>query len=62
MYKTFADLTWKEKRAPQDFNQMLTAYNQLQEEEEEENTEIQKAQAFWNLLESLSSKDAPSKK
>lgn len=50
------------RRSPQDnaaaFNDMLEQYNELQAQTMEENMEMQKAQAFWNPLESLSKSDA----
>ena len=39
---------------------MLNQYNQLQQQTMTENMEMQKAQAFWNPLESMSKKDATS--
>jgi hypothetical protein len=42
------------------FNAMLNQYNQLQQQTMLENMEMQKAQAFWNPLESISKKDATS--
>ena len=44
------------------FSDMLDQYNELQEQTMEENMEMQKAQAFWNPLESMSKQDATSKK
>lgn len=42
------------------FNQMLNQYNSLQQQTMLENMEMQKAQQFWNPLESMSKKDATS--
>jgi hypothetical protein len=42
------------------FNTMLNQYNALQQQTMLENMEMQKAQAFWNPLESMSKKDATS--
>ena len=42
------------------FSGMLDQYNQLQQETEQENQEMQTAQAFWNPLESASKQDATS--
>ena len=52
--------------APQDsnadeFNDMLDQYDELQQQTMTENLEMQKAQAFWNPLESMSKEDATSK-
>jgi hypothetical protein len=41
---------------------MLAQYNELQAQTMEENMEMQKAQAFWNPLESMTSRDATSKR
>ena len=41
---------------------MLDQYNELQQQTMPENMEMQKAQAFWNRLESMSKQDATSKK
>lgn len=42
------------------FSQMLDQYSELQQQIMFENMEMQKAQAFWNPLESMSKKDATS--
>lgn len=42
------------KRDPRSADDLLDQYNQLQQQTEEENLEMQKAQAFWNPLESTS--------
>ena len=42
------------------FSDMLDQYDQLQEETMEENMEMEKAQAFWKPLESMSKADATS--
>ena len=42
------------------FNHMLNQYNELQQQTMAENMEMQKAQAFWNPLESMSKWDATS--
>lgn len=42
------------------FSQMLDQYNELQQQTMLENMEMQKAQAFWNPLESMSRRDATS--
>jgi hypothetical protein len=42
------------------FNNMLHQYNHLQQQTMMENMEMQKAQAYWNPLESMSKKDATS--
>lgn len=44
----------------QAFSEMLDQYNQLQQQTTMENMEMQKTQAFWNPLESMSKRDATS--
>ena len=44
----------------QAFSEMLDQYNQLQQQTMAENLEMQKAQAFWNPLDSMSKRDATS--
>jgi hypothetical protein len=48
--------------SPDDFSDMLAQYNELQQQTMLENMEMQKAQAFWNPLESLSKSDAVSRR